>query len=63
MYSFASDYLEGAHSAVLERLFKESCIQHPGYGEDSLSLSTEELIKNLIGRVFDTFPLIIFVNI
>lgn len=50
MYSFASDYLEGAHSAVLERLSKESCIQHPGYGEDSLSLSTEELIKNLIGN-------------
>lgn len=34
MISFASDYLEGAHPAILARLLETNAIQTPGYGTD-----------------------------
>ena len=35
MIRFESDYLEGAHPAVLRRLWDANAEQTPGYGEDA----------------------------
>jgi len=50
MYSFASDYLEGAHPRILEALQRESILQHPGYGEDTITKETNQIIRDLIGN-------------
>ena len=42
--SFASDYMDGAHPAVLERLNTENYRRHPGYGEDDLCAAAREKI-------------------
>lgn len=45
MYSFKSDYLEGAHPRILERLIKTNATQQKGYGEDEYSLEAKQLLK------------------
>lgn len=45
MLSFASDYLEGAHPAILEALTRTNFIQAPGYGEDTFCTSAKEKIR------------------
>lgn len=50
MYSFASDYLEGAHPRILEALQAESVLQHPGYGEDLITEEANQIIRGLIGN-------------
>ncbi len=45
MYRFNSDYLEGAHPNILDRLVKTNYIQTPGYGLDSISDSAKSKIR------------------
>ncbi|MBR2214773.1 MAG: aminotransferase class V-fold PLP-dependent enzyme [Selenomonadaceae bacterium] len=43
--SFASDYLEGAHPAIMERLNATNFWQTAGYGEDEFSAAAREKIR------------------
>lgn len=45
MILFCSDYQEGAHPAILEKLNSINFMQYPGYGTDELCLQAAELIK------------------
>ena len=42
---FASDYMEGAHPAILERLAKTNLDPQAGYGLDEYSEHARELIR------------------
>ena len=44
--SFASDYLEGAHPKVMEKLLETNMVQTVGYGLDEYSASAKEKIRN-----------------
>ena len=46
---FASDYMEGAHPAILARLSEENLGKHPGYGTDELCRSARERIRAACG--------------
>ncbi len=43
--SLASDYLEGCHPAVLDKLAKECARQHMGYGTDEVSAAARKKIR------------------
>lgn len=45
MISFESDYIEGAHPKVLERLVQTNMEQLSGYGDDKYTASAKEKIK------------------
>lgn len=45
MISFASDYQEGAHPVVLERLCKTNLLKSPGYGTDEFCESARNKIR------------------
>ena len=45
MFSFASDYTQGAHPAILDRLTRINLEQQPGYGEDSICDNAKEKIR------------------
>lgn len=45
MLSFDSDYIEGAHPAILAKLVETNLEQLPGYGLDRYSLSAKEKIR------------------
>ncbi len=45
MLSFASDYIEGAHPKILERLAETNFDIQPGYGEDEYCLSAKEKLR------------------
>ena len=45
MISFACDYLEGAHPAVLEALVRTNAEQAVGYGLDPHCLAAAEMIR------------------
>ncbi len=45
MLSFASDYLEGAHEAILQRLAETNRETQPGYGEDTYCRSAADKIR------------------
>lgn len=45
MISFASDYLEGCHPSILERLLQTNLEQTPGYGEDAYCETAREDIR------------------
>ena len=45
MILFCSDYQEGAHPAILEKLNSINFLQYPGYGTDDLCVQAAELIK------------------
>ena len=45
MISFTCDYTEGAHPAILERLFASNLEQEPGYGEDRFTTSAKARIR------------------
>lgn len=49
MLCFASDYMDGAHEKVLEKLIKTNMEHLPGYGVDSYCQSAKEKIKALCG--------------
>lgn len=48
MYSFASDYLEGAHPDVLAALVKTNEVQSVGYGEDEYCQQATQMLKKMI---------------
>lgn len=48
MYSFASDYLEGAHPDVLKALTETNTRQSPGYGEDEYCAKATLLLKKIV---------------
>ena len=50
MYSFKSDYSEGAHPQILEALIRTNLEQTDGYGEDDHCIRAVEAIKHKIGR-------------
>ena len=45
MIYFNSDYLEGAHPALLEKLNETNMVQTVGYGEDEYCSAAREKIK------------------
>ena len=50
MLSFESDYIEGAHPAILEALCKTNMEQLSGYGADKYCQSAKAKIKEACGR-------------
>ncbi|MFA6844737.1 MAG: aminotransferase class I/II-fold pyridoxal phosphate-dependent enzyme [Sphaerochaetaceae bacterium] len=44
MQSFASDYLQGCHPRILEKLQETNLDKHPGYGQDDYCKSAKEKI-------------------
>ena len=50
MLYFLSDYTEGAHPIILERLAETNLISQPGYGEDIYTSSAREKIRTACGR-------------
>ena len=50
MIRFNSDYLEGAHPAVLRRLWDANLEQTPGYGEDEYCQQARNLIRRLCSQ-------------
>ena len=49
MIRFNSDYLEGAHPAVLEALIRTNALQSPGYGEDDYCREAADRIRAWCG--------------
>ena len=49
MLSFASDYVEGAHPAILQRLIETNLVKQAGYGSDEYTASAKEKIKAACG--------------
>ena len=45
--SFASDYMEGAHSAILQRLLETNLLKSAGYGLDEYAASAKEKIRSV----------------
>lgn len=50
MLSFESDYIAGAHPAILQRFIETNLISEPGYGSDEYTLSAIDKIKNAIAE-------------
>lgn len=50
MVSFESDYIAGAHPAILERLLETNMEVTPGYGSDAYTESAKIKIKEACGR-------------
>ena len=50
MLYFLSDYTEGAHPRILERLGETNLIPQPGYGEDCFCASAREKIRAACAR-------------
>ena len=49
MLSFASDYVEGAHPAILQRFIETNLVKQSGYGTDEYTASAKEKIKAACG--------------
>lgn len=47
IYSFANDYAEGCHPAILKALTDSNLVQQAGYGDDEYSLNAGRLIRQL----------------
>ncbi len=47
MILFNSDYLEGAHPRVMQRLMDTNLLQTPGYGEDEFCDRARQIIRDL----------------
>lgn len=52
MIHFDSDYMEGAHPRILERLVETNLEQTPGYGTDRFSTRARELVREAVGSHF-----------
>lgn len=50
MYSFKSDYCEGAHPRVLQALIESNEVQTIGYSQDEYCEKAKELIKEKLGK-------------
>lgn len=49
MIRFNSDYTEGCHTAILEKLVETNMEQTAGYGEDEYCEQARELIRKACG--------------
>jgi threonine aldolase len=49
-YLFRDDYSEGTHPRILEALSRNNLQQEAGYGDDSFSKETEQLLKKIINK-------------
>ena len=49
MLNFESDYIEGAHPKILEKLVETNFEKLSGYGEDRYTISAAEKIKEKCG--------------
>ena len=49
MLSFASDYVEGAHPAILQRFIETNLVKQAGYGSDEYTASAREKIRTACG--------------
>ena len=49
MIRFSSDYTEGCHTAILEKLVETNMEQTAGYGEDEYCGQARELIRKACG--------------
>lgn len=49
MKHFDTDYMEGAHPIVMQRLLETNLEQTPGYGNDKYSKEAKELIRKALG--------------
>ena len=47
MILFYSDYLEGAHPRILERLVETNMMQTPGYGEDPVCEEAKDIVRSV----------------
>lgn len=47
IYSFANDYTEGCHPAILKALTETNLIQQSGYGDDEYTRNAESIIRQL----------------
>lgn len=50
MLLFCSDYQEGCHPLILQRLLETNLEQTPGYGEDGYCARARELVRKACGR-------------
>lgn len=50
MLSFLSDYTEGAHPKVLEKLNELNMLSMPGYGANECCMAAKEKVKKFCGR-------------
>lgn len=50
MYNFRSDYLEGAHPSILNKLMETNTEQTVGYGEDYYCEEAADIIRELINN-------------
>lgn len=47
--AFQSDYMEGAHPAILKKLAETNLLHTPGYGQDEFSEEARDLIRRACG--------------
>lgn len=52
MVHFDSDYMEGAHPAIMQRLCETNLEKTPGYGTDRFSTRARELVREAVGNHF-----------
>ena len=50
MIHFDSDYMEGAHPRIMERLCETNLTQNSGYGTDPYTENAKKLIRSLLGN-------------
>ena len=55
MLSFLSDYTDGAHPKILERLALLNAAPQPGYGEDEFCRGAKEKIRRALGREAEVY--------
>lgn len=55
MLCFASDYMDGAHEKVLEKLIKTNMEHLPGYGVDSYCQSAKEKLRHCAAAIMQMF--------
>ena len=49
MKHFDSDYMEGCHPLVMQRLVETNLEQTPGYGSDNYCRQAKQLVAKVIG--------------
>ncbi|MBR4782934.1 MAG: low specificity L-threonine aldolase [Bacteroidaceae bacterium] len=59
MLHFDSDYMEGAHPAIMERLLQTNLEQTPGYETDIYSNSVREMVRTAVGNHFADVHLLV----
>ena len=51
MILFNSDYLEGAHPRIMQRLMETNMVQTTGYGEDEYCAQARETVRRVCEAV------------